>query len=67
MRRTQESDRRAVCKLTDVGEFIAELARDAELVERRIVRLTQEARAAHGGAFHCAASSTGCGWRGRRD
>ena len=52
MRRTQESDRRPMVKLTDVGEFIAELARDAELVERRIVRLTQEARAAHGGAFH---------------
>ncbi|MBD0282654.1 MAG: hypothetical protein ICV69_10740 [Thermoleophilaceae bacterium] len=44
--------RDAVVRFTDVAEFPGELARDAELVERRIVRLTQEARAAQGGAFH---------------
>ena len=43
---------RQVVRFTDVGEFIAELARDAELIERRIVRLTQEARAVEGGALH---------------
>jgi hypothetical protein len=48
----QRSERRQVVKFTDVAEFTDELARDAELVERRIVRLTQEARAAEGGAFH---------------
>jgi hypothetical protein len=48
----QRTDRRPVVKLTDVAEFTGELARDAEFVERGIVRVTQEARAAHGGAFH---------------
>ena len=43
---------RAVVKFTDLTEFIAELTHDAELVVRRIVRLTQAARAAQGGAFY---------------
>ena len=41
-----------VVRFTDVAEFTGELARDPDLVERRIVRLAQEARAAQGGAFH---------------
>lgn len=47
-----QGDRRPVVKFTDVTEFTGELGRDAERVERGIVRLTQEARAAQGGAFH---------------
>jgi hypothetical protein len=40
------------CGSATSRSFTGELARDAELVERRIVRPTQEARGAHGGAFH---------------
>jgi hypothetical protein len=42
----QRSDRRRVVRFTDAPEFTGELGRDAELVERGIVRLTQEPRAA---------------------
>jgi hypothetical protein len=41
-----------VVRFTEAAEFTGELARDAERVERRIVRLTQQARPAQGGAFH---------------
>lgn len=46
------NERQTVVKFNDVGEFIGEVTRDAELVERRIVRVSQARRPTEGGAVH---------------